>query len=36
MALVKVSDEQGEMKSLYFSSRLLKINAPVKKDEVLQ
>jgi len=24
------------MKSLYFSSRLLKINAPVKKDEVLQ
>ena len=36
MALVKVSDDQGEMKSLYFSSRLLKINAPVKKDEVLQ
>jgi len=36
MALVKVSDEKGDMKSLYFSSRLLKINAPVKKDEVLQ
>lgn len=36
MALVKVNDEQGEMKSLYFSSGLLKINAPVKKDETAQ
>lgn len=36
MALVKVNDEQGEMKSLYFSSGLLKVNAPVKKDEVAQ
>ena len=31
MALVKTSDEEGEPKSLYFSSRVLKINAPVKK-----
>lgn len=36
MALVKVNDEQGEMKSLYFSSGLLKINAPVKKNEASQ
>lgn len=36
MALVSITDEQGELKSVYFSSRLLKINAPVKKDESLQ
>jgi len=36
MALVRVTDEQGEMKSLYFSSDLLKINAPVKNDDVAQ
>ena len=36
MALVRVNDEQGEMKSLYFSSTLLKVNAPVKKDEATQ
>lgn len=32
MALVKTSDEEGELKSLYFSSRVLKINTPVKKS----
>ncbi|HBE40011.1 MAG TPA: hypothetical protein DDW27_02175 [Bacteroidales bacterium] len=36
MALVSITDDQGELKSLYFSSRLLKINAPVKKDEAMQ
>lgn len=36
IALLSVKDEQGDLKSLYFSSRLLKINAPVKKDESLQ
>jgi hypothetical protein len=32
MALVKTSDEEGELKSFYFSSRVLKFNAPVKKS----
>jgi hypothetical protein len=36
MALVKTSDEQGELKSVYFSSKLLKFNAPVKKSESVQ
>jgi len=31
MALVKTTDEDGELKSFYFSSRVLKFNAPVKK-----
>jgi hypothetical protein len=35
MALVKTIDEQGELKSIYFSSRMLKFNAPVKKTEPL-
>jgi hypothetical protein len=36
MALVKTNDEQGELKSIYFSSRVLKFNAPVKKAESAQ
>ncbi len=35
MALVKTNDETGELKSIYFSSRVLKFNAPVKKTESL-
>ena len=31
MALVKTNDNAGELKSLYFSSKILKFNAPVKK-----
>jgi len=33
MALVKTSDEEGELQSLYFSSKVLKFNAPVKKPD---
>jgi hypothetical protein len=33
MALTKSNDENGELKSLYFSSRILKFNAPVKKED---
>lgn len=33
MALVKTTDKEGELKSFYFSSRILKFNAPVKKTE---
>jgi hypothetical protein len=36
MALVKTNDEAGELKSVYFSSKMLKFNAPVKKSEELQ
>jgi hypothetical protein len=32
MALVKTSDDEGEPTSFYFSSRVLKFNAPVKKS----
>ena len=35
MALVKTSDEEGQLKSFYFSSRVLKFNAPVKKSNPL-
>lgn len=31
MALVKTNDEAGELKSVYFSSKVLKFNAPVRK-----
>lgn len=31
MALQKTNDENGELQSLYFSSKILKFNAPVKK-----
>jgi len=33
MAFVKTSDEEGELQSFYFSSRVLKFNAPVKKPD---
>lgn len=33
MSLVAVNDEEGELKSVYFESRMLKFNAPVKKAE---
>lgn len=36
MALVKTNDQSGDLKSLYFSSKLLKFNAPVKKAVALQ
>jgi hypothetical protein len=35
MALDKKNDENGELKSVYFSSKILKFNAPVKKAEPL-
>ncbi len=35
MALVTTNDAQGEVKSVYFSSKMLKFNAPVKKTEPL-
>ena len=31
MALIKTNDEEGQLKSLYFSSKLIKFNAPVRK-----
>ncbi len=33
MTFVETTDEEGELKSFYFSSRILKFNAPVKKPE---
>jgi hypothetical protein len=33
MAFEKNSDENGELKSIYFSSKILKIQAPVNKSE---
>ncbi len=33
MALVKTTDTEGDTRSVYFSSRLLKFNIPVKKEE---
>jgi len=35
MALDKNNDENGELSSVYFSSKLLKFNTPVKKSEPL-
>ncbi|MCX6320911.1 MAG: hypothetical protein NTX93_03790 [Bacteroidia bacterium] len=35
MALDKNNDENGELRSVYFSSKILKFNAPVKKNEPL-
>jgi hypothetical protein len=35
MALDKKNDENGELRSVYFSSKILKFNAPVKKTEPL-
>jgi hypothetical protein len=31
MSLLKTRDDKGDLKSLYFSSKILKFNAPVKK-----
>ena len=36
MALDKKNDENGELRSVYFSSKILKFNAPVKKSEPRQ
>jgi hypothetical protein len=36
MALDEKKDENGELSSVYFSSKILKFNAPVKKTELLQ
>jgi len=36
MALEKNNDENGELTSVYFSSRVLKFNAPIKKQGDLQ
>ena len=36
MALDKINDENGELRSVYFSSKILKFNAPVKKTEPVQ
>jgi hypothetical protein len=33
MALDRKNDENGQIKSVYFSSKILKVNAPVKKRE---
>jgi hypothetical protein len=33
MALDKKNDDNGQLKSVYFSSKILKFNAPVKKSE---
>jgi hypothetical protein len=34
MSLQKTRDEKGDLKSLYFSSKILKFNAPVKKIQL--
>jgi len=36
MALDEKKNESGELSSVYFSSKILKFNAPVKKSEPLQ
>jgi hypothetical protein len=36
MALDRKNDENGVLRSVYFSSKILKFNAPVKKSEPLQ
>jgi hypothetical protein len=36
MALTRNNDENGDLKSLYFSSRTIKFNAPVKNNEQSQ
>jgi hypothetical protein len=36
MTLKKTIDDKGEVKSVYFNSKLLKFNAPVKKAEPLE
>jgi hypothetical protein len=36
MALEEKKNGKGEMTSVYFSSKILKFNAPIKKTETLQ
>jgi len=36
MSLDEKNDNKGDLKSVYFSSKILKFNAPVKKSEPLQ
>ena len=36
MALDERKDDSGELKSVYFSSKIIKFNAPVKKSEPVQ
>jgi hypothetical protein len=36
MSIDEKNDNKGELKSVYFSSKILKFNAPVKKSEPLQ
>jgi hypothetical protein len=36
MALDERKDENGKLKSVYFSSKILKFNAPVKNSEPLR
>ncbi|MFN8241330.1 MAG: hypothetical protein U0X39_11365 [Bacteroidales bacterium] len=36
MSLEEKKDEQGDVKSVYFSSKLIKFNAPVKKSEPVE
>jgi len=36
MALDKKNDQNGQLKSVYFSSRIIKFNAPIKKSESSQ
>jgi hypothetical protein len=36
MSLDKKNDEKGELKSVYFSSKIIKFNAPIKKTETVR
>jgi hypothetical protein len=36
MALDERKDTEGNLRSVYFSSKMLKFNAPVKKTEALR
>jgi hypothetical protein len=36
MTLKKTMDDKGEVKSVYFNSKLIKFNAPVKKAEPME
>ncbi|MGC1391224.1 MAG: hypothetical protein WA816_09315, partial [Bacteroidales bacterium] len=36
MALDEKKDSNGELRSVYFSSKILKFNAPIKKSEPFQ
>ena len=36
MSLVAVNNKEGDLKSIYFSSRILKFNAPVRKTDTAE